>query len=392
MPLPLCGIACKEMGMANETWYRGEGVNIAPAKPGAMTHDFADGLYFADTLDGAKPFARRALDPADHRLYQVKLDFGSIKVLNLSTDPRWTGYMKQPLSPAGGLSRADFLKQMPSAEHYNALFTDFIKVNKIDLNQYDAVVGPLIQHGGNQMCVLQKNGQPSALATRLRAEMIPVSPMVTPATPKGLLKFNGKLGPGIKTVAGSLLALAITLFLTWLLGKFMESVIRSEITRQLANLEPDVLAKVRQNKSQVLFILADGRKAFAELRFAIETTTTPDFNPASAWSSGIAGQTGFPTVSLNDFRITDHELPKGGVADGFDMKMAGTYARVDSNYFKTTVELTASDEEVRLFRAYLDEINWYNDQLTQAPSVEDERRLTRDRDALQAKLDLALMD
>jgi hypothetical protein len=172
----------------------------------------------------------------------------------------------------------------------------------------------------------------------------------------------------------------------------MESLIRSEISRQLANLEPDVLAKIKQNKSQVLFVLSEGRKAFAELRFAVETTTTPDFNPFTAPMSGIAGQAGFPTVSLNDFRITDHELPKGGVADGSDKKMAGTYARVDSDYFKTTVELTASDEEVRLFRAYLDEINWYNDQLTQAPSVEDERRLTRDRDALQAKLDLALKD
>jgi len=227
---------------------------------------------------------------------------------------------------------------------------------------------------------------------RLRTEMIPVGPMVTPATPKGLLRFNGKLGRGIKIVGGSLLAIVITLFLQWLLGKFMESLIRSEITRQLANLEPDVLGKIKQNKSQVLFIMADGRKAFAELRFAIDAVTTPDFVLPSAMGSGIAGQTGFPTVSLNDFRITDHELPKGGVADGSDMKVAGTYARVDTNYFKTTVEITASDEEVRLFRAYLDEINWYNDQLTQAPSVEDERRLTRDRDALQAKLDLALGD
>jgi hypothetical protein len=392
MPLPRCGVACKEIGMGSQTWYRGEGVNIAPAKPGGVTHDFADGLYFADTLDGAAPFARRAPDPADQRLYQVRLDFDAIKVLNLSADPRWTSYMKQPLSPAGGMSRSDFLRQMPSAEHYNAFFTDFVTANKIDLNQYDAVVGPLIQHGGNQMCVLQKNGQPSALAMRLRGEMIPVSPAVTPATPKGLLRFNGKLGPGIKTVAGSLLAIAVTLFLSWLLGKFMESAIRSEISRQLANLEPEVLAKINQNKSQVLFILAEGGKAFAELRFAVETTTTPDFNPYTAPLSGISGQTGFPTVSLNDFRITDHELPKGGVADGSEMKMAGTYARVTSEYFKTTVELTASDEEVRLFRAYLDEINWYNDQLSQAPSVEDERRLTRDRDALQARLDLALKD
>jgi hypothetical protein len=84
--------------MGTETWYRGEGVNISPAKSGAMTHDFADGLYFADTLEGAKPFARRADLPADQRLYQVRIDLGSMKVLNLSSDPRWANYMKEPLS------------------------------------------------------------------------------------------------------------------------------------------------------------------------------------------------------------------------------------------------------------------------------------------------------
>jgi len=56
----------------------------------------------------------------------------------------------------------------------------------------------------------------------------------------------------------------------------------------------------------------------------------------------------------------------------------------------TTVAITASDEEVSLFRAYLDEINWYNEQMTHNSSVEDMRRLTRDRNALQARLDAAL--
>ena len=260
---------------------------------------------------------------------------------------------------------------MPSSEHYNDFFNGFLKVNKIDLNQYDAVVGPLIQHGGNQMCVLNKNGQPSALAVRLRALWTPVGPAITPATPKGFLRFGGKLGPGLKTVGGGILALAISLFLQWLLGKFMEAVIRSEINRQLANLEPEVQAKIQQSKSQVLFILADGRKAFAELRFAVESVTTPDFSPAGV--GNIAGQSGFPKVSLSDFRITDQELPKGGVADGSHSEMAGSYARADTDFFKMTVALGATDEEVSLFRAYLDEINWYDEQLTHSPSPEDTR-------------------
>ena len=108
--------------MANPTtWYRGEGLNIEPAQPGKVTHDFDDGVYFADTLAGAKPFAQRASDPAEQRLYQVKVDLDSIKVLNLSKDPRWTNYMKEPVSPAGGLSRGDFLKQMPATQYLQRL-------------------------------------------------------------------------------------------------------------------------------------------------------------------------------------------------------------------------------------------------------------------------------
>ena len=61
-------------------------------------------------------------------------------------------------------------------------------------------------------------------------------------------------------------------------------------------------------------------------------------------------------------------------------------------YFKTTVAIAASDEEVSLFRAYLDEINWYNEQLTYGPSNEDMLRLTLDHNALQAKMDAALRD
>jgi hypothetical protein len=378
--------------MADEIWFRGEGVNISPAKAGALTHDFNDGLYFADTLAGAKPFAGRASNPADQRLYQVKVDLSSIKVLNPPKDQRWTKYMSEPLSPGGQQSRGDFLKQMPSAEHYNGFFSSFLKSNKIDLNQYDAVVGPLLQHGGNQMCVLHKNGQPSALAQRLRGQLVPVGAAIVPATPRGFLKFNGKLGPGIKTVGGSIIALAVTLFIGWLLGKFMEAGIRSGITKQLAGLEPDVQEKLKLNKSQVLFMLADGKRAFAELRFAVETVTTPDFNPMSAGVSGIAGQTYFPTVALNNFQITDRELPKGGVPDGSDMAMAGTYARVSTDYFKATVEITASDEEVSLFKAFLDELKWYEFQITHAPSAEDMNRLNRDHQALQAKLNAALMD
>jgi hypothetical protein len=377
--------------MPPQIWFRGESVNIPRAQAGGMAHDFADGLYFADTLGGAQPFARRAANPADQRVYQVPVDMDAIRVLNLSTDARWTRYMNQPLSPVGaGPTRMQFLTQMPSAEHYQGFFQGFLEANSINLEHYDAVVGPLIQHGGNQMCVLHKGGQPSALAGRLRAQWTPVGPMITTSTPSGALRFGGKLGPGIKTVGGGVLIIVINLFLQWLLGKFMEQVIRSEINRQLADLEPEVQKKLQREKSKVLFILAEGRKPFAEMRFALASTTTPDPIPFNAGS--LAGQTPFPVASLSDFQITDRALPKNGVEDGTEMKMEGTYARSTTNYFKTTIEITASDEEVSLFRAYLKELKWYNEQLALGLSVEDVRRLTRDRDVLQAKLDAALKD
>jgi hypothetical protein len=79
--------------------------------------------------------------------------------------------VKEPVSPAGRWSRGDFLKQLPAEEHYHDFFKAFVKANKIDLNQYDAVIGPLFQHGGNQMCVLNKTIDRNALQARMDAAL-----------------------------------------------------------------------------------------------------------------------------------------------------------------------------------------------------------------------------
>src|SRR5262245_37886830 len=140
-----------------ETWYRGEGVKVPPAKPKGMFHDFGDGVYFADTIEAADAFAKmRSADQKDQRLYMVKVDMSRMRVLNLTADSRWVRYMDEPLSPSSGISRMAFLKQMPSAEHYNSYFKAFLGASGVKIEHYDAVVGPLIQHGGNQMCILHK--------------------------------------------------------------------------------------------------------------------------------------------------------------------------------------------------------------------------------------------
>ena len=41
-----------------ETWYRGEGVNVIPAKPGGVANDIGDGMYLTPT-DKPPPMAVR---------------------------------------------------------------------------------------------------------------------------------------------------------------------------------------------------------------------------------------------------------------------------------------------------------------------------------------------
>src|SRR5262245_52919435 len=84
-------------GAVAETWYRGEGVGVAPTTPGSTSaHDLGDGMYLTNSQDVAKRYASdRSPDPAGQRVYSVNVPVENLKILDLTKDPRW----KQHLGP-----------------------------------------------------------------------------------------------------------------------------------------------------------------------------------------------------------------------------------------------------------------------------------------------------
>jgi hypothetical protein len=79
-----------------ETWYRGEGAGVARTTPGSTDpHDIGDGYYLTDSVEAAKGYAAlRAPNHADQRVFSVKIDRSSLRILDLTNNPAWQAHVK----------------------------------------------------------------------------------------------------------------------------------------------------------------------------------------------------------------------------------------------------------------------------------------------------------
>lgn len=144
-----------------ETWYHGWAVGVEPARPGGVIHDLGEGMYFSDRLDVAELYAglRAGEAPATARTGAISLTREELgRVLDLTTDSRWQSYV-QRREPAG-----QTIEELASAanEHYDSYFREFIREYQIQIEDFDAIIGPEYFRGGKQLCV-----QDPALIERL---------------------------------------------------------------------------------------------------------------------------------------------------------------------------------------------------------------------------------
>ena len=85
------------------------------------------------------------------------------RVLDLTMDSRWHKFMTEPHVPRDEPSGpAEKSPGSPEIKHelYAEFFKEFQTKNKIDINGYDAVIGPEYVRGGKQLNILHKNGLP----------------------------------------------------------------------------------------------------------------------------------------------------------------------------------------------------------------------------------------
>ena len=164
-----------------EIWFRGESTTVAPAQPGAYVHDFGDGVYFTDSVTVAREYAslRVSEGGGQPRVLALNVERNQLgKILDLNADQRWNKYIKTPLIPKG-LSPEMIIKTAGN-ENYSKFFSAFLLEQGIQLSEYTAVIGPEFVRGGNQLCILQPGGRPTALALQLRQALRPVPRVITP--------------------------------------------------------------------------------------------------------------------------------------------------------------------------------------------------------------------
>ncbi len=167
-----------------EIWFRGEAEGVAPARAGGAVHDFGDGLYLTDSPSVAETYAvTRAGDkPLTARLRSVAIESERLgRVLDLTQDIRWQTFLKSrgtPWSP----TNEELIRQ--ANENYSGLFDQFARINKIPIQDYDAIKGPEFVRGGTQICI--RNPQ---IQAEVRAALIdlPMSTSVAgaPGAPGG---------------------------------------------------------------------------------------------------------------------------------------------------------------------------------------------------------------
>lgn len=368
-----------------EKWFRGEGLNVTPAKAGGVDNDIGDGMYLTDDVEVAKKYAaERATTVDGRRVYSVAVEPGGMRVLDLTKDARWQKFISSPMPPtdsSGKWSTIEAQLKAGTASQYAKHFENFLKANKINLNDFDAVVGHEYRLGGKQMCILYKNGQPSPFQIKLRKIFVPIGALVTTKSPAGSLRFGGKIGRGLKIAGGSLVAIAVSLILGWLLGKMK----KDELDKQMEGHRPNIEKDIRNKKQEALNFLAGGKKAYATSHLTIMTTSAYDGGPDG---THMVEETD-PVLRYVSLEITDSEINK--VEKEEDTQYRGGL-NMNIKYYSVSFELNFSAEEIELYRAYLKEMQWFDSQIKIAPSAEDAQRLIKDRNEMVSQLNMALAE
>jgi hypothetical protein len=354
--------------MGDQTWYRGEAVGVVQAPGKTNPHDFVDGMYLTDRPDVAIKYAEmRTADPDARRVWSVKIDTSNLRILDLTTDPRWQQFIK---APAPGMpSNETFIKQ--ANENYGRFFQNFLKKENIDLSKYDAVIGLEYLRDGRQMCVLN-NERGELLKGKIRLMRVPYGarPSSMPSSVPRPGTQGGRIGTGLKIIGGTAAMLALGFLVDYIWAKVLGKMLDDEMRK----LEPAIQGALAAQVKDIAETLSKGKRAFAVVNITVSDGTMGMPEGGSAPLP--------PKVVFNDLRISDHE-EKGEGPTRTERSFRVAINHHDVTY---SFETTLQPEEVDQYRAFKYELQWYDEKLQSASLVEEDvARLTIDRYALLAR-------
>lgn len=325
-------------------------------------------MYFTDSQEVAGRYAAmRSPDPAGQRVYTVAIPLGGLKVLDLTTDPRWKQYM-EPLGP-GLPSNEQLIKR--ANENYGKFFDSFCKKYNINLNDYDAVIGPEHVRGGKQMVILFKNGKPSVLQSTVRQNFrVVLRPGATPTrTPPGALNFKGKIGPGMRAAGGMAVANGASVLINFLDNKLREKFAEEELRK----LEPRIADSIQSQTREVARIQMNGGKPFAN----VTLTTTTIYNRLGMFTPAQEVTASYPIIELKSVAISSSDLKSNNM-----IHTEALIAPMDQNVLVYSIPLELSKEEIELYRSFVLELQWYDEAARRSVTAAELMQLNRDRTQL----------
>lgn len=314
-----------------ETWYRGEGIGVAPATPGSTPdHDLGDGMYLTDKVESATEYAKlRAPDARSQRVWSADINRQSLRVLDLTSDSRWRASlpMLEPLIKSAN-------------ENYGRIFKGFIQQNKINLSDFDAVVGLDYVRGGRQMVILFRGGKPSDLHLSIRKSFQPVSTAANASPASFAIKprIPGTFGIGVRAIGTGLVMLGLEYLGAWLMGKVEGPMIES----QMRALEPKILEAIKKRSAAVAKIQAKGSKAYAWV--------TVEISRRQVASGGYGYVPSYGVLKLFHVEIGDVVVKTENKFDDSDIGGPETITRYTYSF-----EVRLSDDEMKLFNALMAE-------------------------------------
>lgn len=332
-------------------------------------------MYFADTQKVAEQYASlRSPDPAGQRVYSVAIPLAGLKVLDLTTDPRWKLHMA-PMAP-GMPSNEQIIKDANA--NYGKFFASFCKKYKINLNDYDAVIGPEHLRGGKQMVILFKNGNPSVLQSTVRQNFrVVLRAGATPTrTPPGALTFKGKIGPGMRAGGRMAVATGASLLIGWLDNKLRQNFAEGELKK----LEPRIAQSIQSQTREVARIQMSGGKPFAN----VTLTTTTMYNRLGMFTPAQEESASYPMIELKSVAISTTDLKSSKT-----VRTEAIIAPMEADTLVYSIPLELSKEEIELYRSFVLELQWYDDAARGTITSAELMQLNRDRTQLLQRFEQA---
>lgn len=338
--------------MGDEVYYRGQSSNHQPAKPGQYQMDYGDGLYLTSDKATADVYAqKRVAEKGGVKVItQVTIKAGELgKVLDLTSDPRWEKFMKTPLVPGKSDTTPQMLMRIQQNNY--AIFQQFLRDNKIDITQYNAVKGPEHTHGGTQLAILHKNGAPSGLAVSIRSRLAPL--VAVAPVPPVKVPLNTRLAMTVRSVGGGLVMLALSI----LVNRLRVKVDQRWIEKGLKEIEPEVTATLGKRVPMIADVLAKGKTAYANV--------TVEISQRKEAAAGIDFVDSMPHVKLMFVDVSAENINAEGVMKS-DSGLGYTKRIVP---YMFSYEVAVAAEVVKAWKDDMEEWEWYENQMKKAPST-----------------------